>query len=115
LEKCSFQNHVEGDTVKFYAVNGRDLFYWYTTDNRYSLNFDEDKLKSIANKAAKALGLVVFGGDAIITDKSEIYIVDMNDWPSFAPIRDKASKEIADLIINKINKLKTVEKDVFTY
>lgn len=38
------------------------------------------------------------GGDAIITEKGEIYIIDFNDWPSFAPIKDLASKAIARLI-----------------
>lgn len=104
LKDCVIQNHIEGNTVKFYSVYGNDLFYYYTTDLKYCVNFNEEMLKKIANKAARALGLEVFGGDAIITEDSEIIIVDMNDWPSFAPIREKASKEIAKLIINKVYK-----------
>ncbi|MFA7361342.1 MAG: hypothetical protein WC139_09930 [Candidatus Kapaibacterium sp.] len=104
LQDCVIQNHIEGNTVKFYSVYGSDLFYFYTTDLKYCVNFNEERLKNIANKAARALGLEVFGGDAIITEDSEIIIVDMNDWPSFAPVREKASKEIAKLIINKVYK-----------
>lgn len=114
LERCAVQNHIEGDTVKFYSVGGKDLFYWYTTDLKYSTTFDEERLKNIANKAAKSLGIEVFGGDAVITAKSDIFIVDMNDWPSFAPIRDRASKVIANLIINKIYKYQNKYEDVFT-
>jgi len=102
FKNCVIQNHVRGNTVKFYSVYGSDFFYYYTTDLKYCINFDEELLKNIAAKAAKVLGLEVFGGDAIITEESEIFIVDMNDWPSFAPVREKASKEIAKLIIKKI-------------
>jgi glutathione synthase/RimK-type ligase-like ATP-grasp enzyme len=101
LERCAIQNNIEGDTVKFYSVYGEDLFYWYASDSKYYTNFDEEKLKETANKSAKSLGLEVFGGDAIITKDSDIYIVDINDWPSFAPIRDKASKVIGNLIYQK--------------
>ena len=101
LKSCAIQNHIEGDTIKFYSILGKDLFYWYTTDLKYCSIFDESKLKQLANDSARALGLEIFGGDAIITKESDIYIVDINDWPSFAPIREKASKVIADLIYRK--------------
>lgn len=101
LKRCAIQNHIEGDTIKFYSILEKDLFYWYTTDLKYCAIFDEGNLKQLANDSAKALGLEIFGGDAIITKESEIYIVDINDWPSFAPIREKASKAIANLIYQK--------------
>lgn len=104
LKNCTVQNHVEGDTIKFYSIYEEDLFYWYGTDLKFCTTFDANKLKQLANDSAKALGLEVFGGDAIITKESEIYIVDINDWPSFAPIRDRASKAIAKLIYKKANK-----------
>jgi hypothetical protein len=101
LKSCTIQNHIEGDTIKFYSIYGKDLFYWYTTELKYCSTFDEGKLKQLAGESAGALGLEIFGGDAIITRQSEIFIVDINDWPSFAPIRDKASKVIGNLIYQK--------------
>lgn len=101
LQTCTVQNHIEGDTIKFYSILGEDFFYWYTTDLKYCSTFDEKKLKKLANESAKAMGLVIFGGDAIVTKDSEIFIVDINDWPSFAPIRDRASKVIGNLIYQK--------------
>lgn len=101
LQTCTVQNHIEGDTIKFYSIYGEDFFYWYTTDLKYCSSFDEKKLKELANESAKVLGLVIFGGDAIVTKDSEIFIVDINDWPSFAPIRDRASKVIGNLIYKK--------------
>jgi len=115
LKNCVIQNHIRGNTVKFYSVYGSDLFYFYTTDLKYCINFNEEKLKNLANKAAEVLGLEVFGGDAIITEEAEIFIVDMNDWPSFAPVREKASKEIAKLIIKKVYKHKIFNENVREY
>jgi glutathione synthase/RimK-type ligase-like ATP-grasp enzyme len=101
LQTCTIQNHIEGDTIKFYSIYGKDFFYWYTTDLRYCSSFEEKRLKQLANESAGALGLDIFGGDAIVTEQSEIFIVDINDWPSFAPIRDRASKVIGNLIYKK--------------
>jgi glutathione synthase/RimK-type ligase-like ATP-grasp enzyme len=101
LQTCTVQNHIEGDTIKFYSIFGEDFFYWYTTDLKYCSTFDEKKLKELANESAKAMGLLIFGGDAIVTKDSEIFIVDINDWPSFAPIRDRASKVIGNIIYQK--------------
>ena len=101
LKTCTIQNHIEGDTIKFYSIFEKDLFYWYTANLKYFAPFNEEKLKQLANDSAKALGLEIFGGDAIVTKESEIFIVDINDWPSFAPIRDRASKIIGNLIYQK--------------
>ena len=105
LSVSSIQNHIEGNRVKFYSVSGSGLFYWYLVDNQSDFSIDADKLKKIAYKAAVSLGLEIYGGEAVITENSEIFIIDMNDWPSFAPIRDIASEKIAGLIYNKIRKL----------
>ena len=51
--------------------------------------------------AAETLGLYVYGGDAIISPDGTVSIIDINDWPSFAPVRDEASREIAKLILRK--------------
>ena len=107
LSIATIQNHIEGTRVKYYSVSGSGLFYWHLADKKTQYTFDIEKLKGIAFKAAVSLGLEVYGGEAIITDNSEIKIIDINDWPSFAPIRDLASKKIAELIYNKITRLKT--------
>ena len=51
--------------------------------------------------AAETLGLYIFGGDAIIAPDGGISIIDINDWPSFAPVRDQAAGEIAKLVHRK--------------
>ena len=39
--------------------------------------------------AAAALGLEIFGGDAIIKADGEPMIIDLNAWPSYALYRDQ--------------------------
>ena len=60
----------------------------------------------MAQKSARALGLDVYGGDAVVAEDGSISIIDINDWPSFATIRDEASEQIAKLIFQKVKNLK---------
>jgi len=60
----------------------------------------------LAQNSAIALGLDVYGGDAVVAEDGSISIFDINDWPSFAPVRDEASEQIAKLIFQKVKNLK---------
>ena len=51
-------------------------------------------LERAARTAAAALGLEVWGGDAIVSEHSST-IIDFNDWPSFEPVRTAAAAAIA--------------------
>ena len=101
IARAVLQEHLEGDTVKFYAVRESDLFHWYYLNGVHRTPFAAAELREIALTAAGALGLHVYGGDAIIGRDGSISIIDMNDWPSFAPVRDDASRAIAELVFRK--------------
>lgn len=101
IREAILQEHLEGDTVKFYAVRGSDLFHWYYLNEVHRTPFDTGRLREIASVAAETLGLFVYGGDAIIGPGGSITIIDINDWPSFAPVREEASRAIAELIFHK--------------
>jgi len=101
IKEAILQEHLDGDTVKFYAVRESGLFYWYYLNGVYHTKFDGKKLHELAISSAEALGLYVYGGDAIIGRDESITIIDINDWPSFAPIREQASRHIAELIYRK--------------
>lgn len=101
IKQAVLQEHIEGDTVKFYALRESDFFYWYYLDGVYRTPFNVGKLRELASASAEALGLFVYGGDAIIASDGSITIIDINDWPSFAPIRKDASQHIAKLIYRK--------------
>ncbi len=101
IREAILQENLDGDTVKFYAVRETDLFHWYYLNGVYHTAFDEPKLKEFAAASAEAMGLYVYGGDAIIGRDASITIIDINDWPSFAPVREQASRHIAQLIYRK--------------
>lgn len=103
--------HITGDIIKFYGI-GNDFFYHcYPGNTKFGkeekngvpkhYHFESNSLKGFAQKAAQAIGLTIYGGDAIITPQGEIFIIDINDFPSFTAIRDEAAKNIAKLIIGK--------------
>jgi len=101
IEQAVLQEHIEGDVIKFYAVHQNAFFEWYY-QNKYGLYLvDVTELHQLAELSASALGLDIYGGDAIATPQGKLVIIDINDWPSFAPFRERASKHIAERIIQK--------------
>lgn len=91
------QPHVEGDLVKFYGVGPGRWFTWFYHDpvRAKRLPFTLDALALMAAAGAKALGLEVFGGDAIISRGGAVTILDLNSWPSFAKVREEAAVQIS--------------------
>lgn len=105
IKEIVLQEHLYGDVIKFYAVAGSTFFHWYYLNGVNHTPFDEKQLVELAYKSADAIRLEIFGGDAVISDDGTISIIDINDWPSFAPVRDEASKQISELIFNKVKSL----------
>ncbi len=106
IKEIVLQEHLYGDVIKFYGIIGSDFFHWYYLNGVNHNPFDEKRLLELATESAKIIGLEIFGGDAVISDDGTISIIDINDWPSFAPVRNEASKQISNLIFNKVKKLK---------
>jgi hypothetical protein len=106
------QEHVAGDLVKFYGVrNGAaaiedNWFQWFYHRDKGMLghSFDTARLRDAAFEAAAALGLEVFGGDAIIQAIGEPMIIDLNAWPSYALYRDRAAQAIADHLAERFRR-----------
>ena len=101
IEYAILQEHLDGDVIKFYSVKDASFFYWYYLNGINHTKFELDKLKEYADVSAEKLELTIYGGDAIVSAEGKISIIDINDWPSFAPIRDEASKIIANTIYKK--------------
>ncbi|HEY7377054.1 MAG TPA: hypothetical protein VH542_00060, partial [Steroidobacteraceae bacterium] len=49
----------------------------------------------LAYAAARAVGLEIFGGDVAFPTPDSPTLIDLNDWPSFAPVRVAAAAAIA--------------------
>lgn len=110
-----FCEHIKGDIVKFYAIRGEEFFRYHYPDpsaTKFGLEringeaqrhkFDAEQLRETALQAAEAMNINIFGGDCIITAEGEIYIIDINDFPSFSAYRSEAAKAIASSIIKRI-------------
>jgi D-alanine-D-alanine ligase-like ATP-grasp enzyme len=66
--------------------------------------FDAARLRDAALGAAAALGLEIFGGDAIIQADGEPVIIDLNAWPSYALYRDEAAQAIANHLADRFQR-----------
>jgi hypothetical protein len=105
LPWAAIQRHVGGPILKFYAVADGRFFRWYAADAGPSgarPQVNEQKLEELAFEAAETLGLDIFGGDVAVPDPAAPVLIDINDWPSFAPYRDEAARAIADYIHSKV-------------
>jgi hypothetical protein len=89
------QQAVEGTVVKFYGVSGRRFFRALPERGDLS-NAVSERLHAIVSLAADALGLEVWGGDAVIEGGDRVLIIDFNDWPSYSRVRDEAAAAIAE-------------------
>jgi hypothetical protein len=107
IPQAVIQEHVPGDLIKYYGIGDsvrvpgwQPWFRWfYHKDQRLAGHrFDQTALASLAQKAAAALGLEIYGGDAITTEKGAVVLIDLNAWPSFALFRDEASERIASYL-----------------
>jgi glutathione synthase/RimK-type ligase-like ATP-grasp enzyme len=95
IGKAYVQQEVAGPVVKFYGVGtGADYFSAIAPGGVNLSETIHRELTSAAGAAATALGLEVWGGDAVVAD-GRFSIVDFNDWPSFELVRDAAALSIA--------------------
>ncbi|HYX82009.1 MAG TPA: hypothetical protein VE714_06415 [Gemmatimonadales bacterium] len=100
VSRVALQAHVGGPIVKFYAVADGRFFSWYAADPG-RVDISEQSLKGLVFAAARAVGLEVFGGDVAFPEPDAPVLIDLNDWPSFAPVRDAAAAAIAAYIDQK--------------
>ena len=104
IAQAAVQAHHEGDEVKFYGVAGGRFFHWfYPADRPARYPLDPAALERLATCAAAAAGLDIFGGDVIVSPAGELTLIDLNDWPSFAPCREPAAEAIAGYLMGHID------------
>jgi hypothetical protein len=94
----ALQRHIPGPVLKFYALSDQSFFRYYGAQSgphAPAPPVDEAALREVAFKAAECLGLQVFGGDVALPSPEHPVLIDINDWPSFAPYRHEAAAAIA--------------------
>jgi len=94
ISAAVIQQHVRGDVVKFYAVRGR-FFQCFPPDGGEWTSAKNDRLRALAEQGAAALGLEVFGGDCVYGTAGDLWLIDLNDWPSYGRCRNAAADAIS--------------------
>jgi glutathione synthase/RimK-type ligase-like ATP-grasp enzyme len=118
IVRAVLQHDVPGDLIKLYGVapgaagGPGSWFTWFyhREQNLSNHPFDEAELARLAAGAADAIGLEVFGGDAIATADGRLYVIDVNAWPSFALYRGIASARIAEYLAARFRREVAVER-----
>ena len=102
IARAALQAHRAGDEIKFYGV-ADGFFHWFHSGDARKYPFSHAQLETLARRAAAAAGLDIFGGDVIVSPLGELTLIDLNDWPSFAPCRERASYAVADFITRRVH------------
>lgn len=111
ISKAVVSKDIPGDRIRFYGIASSGWFYsFYRSDKKgtFTLEPSDDlyvKVKDICMKAAEILRVDVFGGDMVVDAAGNCYIVNFDDWPSFAPIRKEAAKAIAKSVLTRVRHL----------
>lgn len=93
------QRHVEGEVFKFYAVRRRFFACFAPPGAVHGLaGAEEAAMRDLAEAGAAALDLEVFGGDCVRDRQKNLWIIDLNDWPSYSRCRSGASEAIASYL-----------------
>jgi len=104
------QEHVQGEVVKFYGVSAGSpaadpYFAAFPDGGDAEITDNLGELRGLAEKAAAATGLEVYGGDAVITPEGRVVLLDLNAWPSFSRCRGMAARRIAGYVAGTENRL----------
>lgn len=95
IATACLQRHVPGEVIKFYAVRDSPFFAWYGGEGVRLDAHAEASLRAVAAAGAASLALEVFGGDAVRDGDGNLWLIDLNDWPSYGRCRLQAAEAIA--------------------
>ncbi|MBD5182998.1 MAG: hypothetical protein HDS99_04305 [Bacteroidales bacterium] len=112
IKRAVINRHLEGELIKFYGITGTPFFFWFfhfakdpssaQKESIEALRIDDSAIRELCNSAAEAAGIEIYGGDIILDNDGKMWIIDLNDWPTFAPCRQEASVEIAKYVLGRI-------------
>ncbi len=112
IKRAVINRHIDGELIKFYGIAGTQFFYWLSASdssgkrNRFTEtkapSFDEERLQALCTAAADILDVKIYGGDCIVSRDGTMRIIDLDDWPSFAPCRQEAATQIAKYVMSAV-------------
>ncbi len=105
ISRAVVSRAVEGEKVRFYGIASSGWFHCFMPfGDAEAGDAIKEKIRTTAMQAAEALKVDIFGGDITLTPEGECYIVNFDDWPSFAPIRKEAARAIAKSVMARLRK-----------
>ena len=103
IREVLLQEHVRGEEVKFYGVGKGAYFRAYRIPDGTLIDSPSSALVDCVRRAADAAGLEIYGGDLILTPSGGVWLVDLNDWPSFSRCCSSAAGGIASYVAKQLN------------
>lgn len=106
ISRAVVSKDIEGDKIRFYGIASTGWFHCFMPYGSGIAALEDlmEKVKDTAMRAAEALRVDIFGGDMTLTPGGDVYIVNFDDWPSFAPIRKEAARAIAKSVMARLRK-----------
>ncbi len=95
------QEHIVGQEWKFYAVRNHGVLHAFAPHDPHCPPIDDVRLNTLAQQASEVLSLDIYGGDCLVTSDGTLYLIDINDWPSFRGCRPVAATHIAQHILTQ--------------
>ena len=103
IATAQVQRHVDGNVFKFYAVRGGFFACFAPGENAEALGEpDQQAMRDLAEAGARTLELEVFGGDCARDRQQNLWLIDLNDWPSYARCRVAAAEAIASYLSSQM-------------
>jgi glutathione synthase/RimK-type ligase-like ATP-grasp enzyme len=102
IDMAAVEPHQPGEVVKFYGVMGASFFRFYCEADFQICPVAFASARTDIEQVVRRLGLEIYGGDAVMTPDGRVVVIDINDWPSFAPYRTEAAEAIGHHIYTRI-------------
>lgn len=99
VERAVVQRHVAGTVLKFYAVRGRFFHCVRPPGGDAPAPDTLRRIAALGQSAAEVLAVDVYGGDCVHAVNGAVTLIDLNDWPSYAPCRSEAAREITSHLL----------------
>lgn len=116
IRKAVVSRDVVGEKIRCYGIASSGWFHSFlpfsdTVEEEMSESLHA-RVKDICMEAAGVLNVDVFGCDIVLDAAGECWLVNFDDWPSFAPIRKEAARAIAKAILVRTKKTLAKRKNL---
>lgn len=121
-EDALLMEHVEGQLIKFYGVEGTNFFHAEPHTPKGFSKFGNEQhnhhkdlavsspmwkqtlhaMHTSATQVAQQSGFSIYGGDAILREDGTFVFIDFNDFPSFSACLPEASEAIVQHCLQRL-------------